>query len=263
MKLQIKSKSPRTTIFLMTRGFCFFKWPKPLKGTEPKWPETLKGTYPYRCWPPHSTKINDCTISDRCFARNMTIPKNSHLTTLPKPKADSTTPSYSTPQPNALSTSKNPPLRHKTILKFQTISLSYLQQTISTYFLNLYYTFCQNSKDFSEFDEITVPQTQMISKSTVRKYLLISLNDVDKNSPFTLTAEDVVARLNRLFLCKSIICRFKKESENQRHINVGIRNETASKNTVRNILRKARARRATNSHKHLQNLERRVPLYFR
>lgn len=82
-------------------------------------------------------------------------------------------------------------------------------------------------------------QTRVPAKSTLLQYLLITLNHIERGNRSLLTTDEIIVRLTSRFSCKSIIICTENHAEGGYHMHIGVWNDTASKNTVQNVIREA------------------------
>lgn len=80
-------------------------------------------------------------------------------------------------------------------------------------------------------------QTRVPAKSTLRKYLLITLNHIERGSRSLLSETEIITRLTSAFTCRSIIICKETHKGGGCHVHIGVWNTTASKNTIRTRIR--------------------------
>ena len=84
-----------------------------------------------------------------------------------------------------------------------------------------------------------ITTTTTLNNSTLRRYLLITLNHAERGNRSLVTTENIIARLTARFNCKSIIICTEDHNKFGYHKHIGVWNETASKNTLQRVIREA------------------------
>lgn len=77
-----------------------------------------------------------------------------------------------------------------------------------------------------------------LSRGSLRQYILLTLSHVEcTEERLKLSADAIIARLTKAFVCKSIVISKESHTSLGHHLHVGVWNESASKHTVVSKLR--------------------------